>query len=238
MNATYSYDTQEASSLITNRIYYLLESKNWSVKTLSDQSNIPYETLKKLLSRKTENTSFHNIMKIALAFKCNLDYLVEPLEHTCDILFSPTSVQTCFRHDLRENECIIPLFDSSNTIDIYSQADTLNISQYPDYIKNVAKFGIAISSYCYHPLYHPDEILLVGQNRFPYSGETCVFLHKRQIYIRTLHKTGYSIILKSINGVGSDIEIHDFSEWMLIGYIAGIHTFEISQTTMDFRAIS
>ena len=79
MNAAYAYDTQKASYTITNRIHYLLESKHWSVKTLSDESNIPYETLKKLLYRKTENTSFHNIMKIALAFNCNLNYFVEPL---------------------------------------------------------------------------------------------------------------------------------------------------------------
>ena len=94
MNAAYAYNNQEAALLITNRIYYLLEQNQWSVKTLSDKSNIPYETLKKLLSRKTENTSFHNIMKIALAFKCNLDYLVEPLENDNQISLFQTDTQT------------------------------------------------------------------------------------------------------------------------------------------------
>ena len=58
MNAAYAYNNQEAAFLITNRIYYLLEQNHWSVKTLSDKSNIPYETLKKLLSHKTENTGY------------------------------------------------------------------------------------------------------------------------------------------------------------------------------------
>ena len=104
MNATYSYDIREASSLIINRIYCLLESKHWSVKTLADQSNIPYETLKKLLSGKTENTSFHNIIKIALAFECDLDYLVEPFENNCDISFSQNVTPTCSRHNISKVE--------------------------------------------------------------------------------------------------------------------------------------
>ena len=82
MNSAYLYDTRKAAYVITNRIYYLLETRHWSVKTLSDESNIPYETLKKLLTRKIENTSFHNIMKIALAFNCNLNELLVMPENT------------------------------------------------------------------------------------------------------------------------------------------------------------
>ena len=223
MNATYSYDIEEASSLITNRIYYLLESKNWSVKTLSDQSNIPYETLKKLLSRKTENTSFHNIIKIALAFKCSLDYLVEPLENDRDICFSQIAVPTCSCRNLPKSEFTIPLFDPANASEMNSQSNTLNISKYPDYVKQAAEFGITVSSYCYHPIYHPDEVLLVSQKRFPHHGETCVFLHKGMIYIRIFYKNNYSVILKSVNSVGPDIEIYDFSEWAFVGYVVAVH---------------
>ena len=223
MNATYSYDTQEASSLITNRIYCLLESNQWSVKTLSDHSNIPYETLKKLLSRKTENTSFHNIMKIALAFKCNLDYLVEPLEIDTEISLFQTDVKIHTCQNLAKSEFIIPLFDPANASDANAPINTLNISKYPDYIKQTAEFGIIISSYCYHPIYHPDEVLLISQKRLPHFGETCLFLHKGMIYIRTFYKTRYSILLKAINGIGPDIEIYDFSEWFLIGYVTCVH---------------
>lgn len=223
MNATYSYDTQEAASLITNRIHCLLDSNHWSVKTLSDQSNIPYETLKKLLSRKTENTSFHNIMKIALAFKCNLDYLVEPLENDNQISLFQTDTQTCACPAFPKSEFIIPLFDPANTSDTKSQINTLNISKYPDYIKQAAEFGITVSTYCYHPIYRPDEVLLISQKRLPQLGETCVFLHKGMVYIRVFYKTEHSILLKSVNGIGPDIEIYDFSEWSLIGYVAGVH---------------
>ena len=92
MNAAYAYNNQEAAFLITNRIYYLLEQNQWSVKTLSDKSNIPYETLKKLLSHKIENTSFHNIMKIALAFNCNLNYFIEPFHNNTVRQTAPTKV--------------------------------------------------------------------------------------------------------------------------------------------------
>lgn len=223
MNISYSYNTQEASSLIIDRIYCLLESNHWSVKTLSDQSNIPYETLKKLLSRKTEHTSFHNIMKIALAFKCNLDYLVEPLENDDEFSLFQIDTQNRICRSFIKEEFIIPLFDPTNISEINSQTDTLNISKYPDYIKQSAEFGITISSYCYHPLYQPDEVLLISQKRFPHFGETCVFLHKGLLYIRTFYKNGYSIFLRSVNGIGPDIEIYDFSEWAFVGYVTGIH---------------
>lgn len=61
---------------VINRIYYLMNKRGWSIKTLSERSNIPYDTLKKLLSKKITNTSMHNILKIASAFHCRVDFLL------------------------------------------------------------------------------------------------------------------------------------------------------------------
>lgn len=228
MNTAYGYDTREASSIITNRIYYLLELNHWSIKTLSDESNIPYETLKKLLSKKTENTSFHNIMKIALAFKCNLNDLVMPLEEkttdsnyfyevgdsfdVCTPLRKSANIPLLSPHDL---------YDDKNTKCNYVK-DTLDASSFPIDIKYDIEFGLQISSLSYHPVYKKNDILLVSRRRIPQVGETGIFLHHNQIYIRVFSRSRNDIILKSVNGIGPDIKIYDFSEWSILGCVVGI----------------
>lgn len=215
MNAAYAYNTQESAFLITNRIYSLLEQNHWSVKTLSDKSNIPYETLKKLLSRKTENTSFHNIIKIALAFNCNLNYFVDPLEH-------PQLQQTANRK--------IPLYypESSaicKTKYSFSPSilETSDISFYPEYIQNQIHYGIVISTYAYHPIYTVNDVLLINCSRTPLPGETGIFLHGKKLHIRIFSPTFNAMVLEPVHGIGPDIIIRDFTEWKTLGYVVGVH---------------
>ena len=217
MNAAYAYNTHEAAFLITNRIYYLLEQNQWSVKTLSDKSNIPYETLKKLLSRKTENTSFHNIIKIALAFNCNLNYFVDPMEN---VPF-PQTVNTR-----------IPLYYPKSTAEYktkrsfdLSRQETVDISGYPKHMQNQIHYGIVISTYAYHPVYTVHDALLVNYSRPPLPGETGIFLHGNKLHIRIFSHSFNSVILEPVNGIGPDIMIRDFTEWKVLGYVVGVHKF-------------
>lgn len=225
MNAAYAYNNQETAFLITNRIYYLLEQKHWSVKTLSDKSNIPYETLKKLLSRKTENTSFHNIMKIALAFNCNLNYFVDPLEN----------------NDIRQTtNKTIPIYYPKSSADLetnYSDCqslqDSLDISSYPEYIQNQIHYGIAISTYSYHPIYTYGDALLISYSRAPLPGEIGIFLHKNNLHIRTFSPTLESVILEPVNGIGPEIIVCDFTDWKILGYVVGVHKISLYPTLPD-----
>lgn len=214
MNAAYAYNTQETAFLVTNRIYYLLEQNHWSVKTLSDKSNIPYETLKKLLSRKTENTSFHNIIKIALAFNCNLNYLVDPVESTP---LPPTA------------NTKIPLYypDSSAKCNLNfslrpSTQETADVSSYPEWLQGQIHYGIVISTYSYHPVYSVNDVLLVNSSRAPLPGEIGIFTHGKHLYIRTFSPSFSAVILKAVNGIGPDIIIQDFTEWKILGYVVGV----------------
>ena len=229
MNAAYVYDTHEAASIVANRIYYLLESRHWSVKTLSDESNIPYETLKKLLSRKIEHTSFHNIMKIALALNCNLDYLLEPLQQKkINPLYSDRLTACSNMYDVPRENITIPLYYPSKTSakdssKVSSKKDFLDIASYSYEIRDTAEYGIVISSYYYHPIYHERDVLLISRKRPPNLGETGIFLHHGNLYVRILFKNSNSVILKSVNGIGPDIQIFDFSEWNILGYVVGVH---------------
>ena len=217
MNAAYAYNNQEAAFLITNRIYYLLEQNQWSVKTLSDKSNIPYETLKKLLSRKTENTSFHNIMKIALAFNCNLNYFVEPLGTPDNHPYNNSSLKVSLYYP-KSSAAYNPVSPPCLSIQ-----DTLDISSYPKYMQDQIHYGIVISTYSYHPVYTANDVLLINCNRTPIPGETGIFSYGGNLYIRIFYATCNTVVLKPVNGVGHDIIIHDFSQWKMLGHVIGVH---------------
>lgn len=248
MNALYAYNPEESSAIVINRIYYLLELNHWSVKTLSDKSNIPYETLKKLLARKIENTSIHNIIKIASAFHCNIDDLVgfygnfpEFPQSISSNIPSSGRIHTRFLwkyfneidHSLTDcktssNNACIPLIDPvSNSLTTAlsdtSKLDILDISSYPKEIIQEVDYGIIISSHCYHPVYYNKDILLVSRKRLPLPEENTILLHHGEIYIRSLLQLREYIILKPINGIGSDIYIRDFSDWTIWGYVVGVH---------------
>lgn len=228
MNAAYVYNSHEAASVITNRIFYFLEQNHWSVKTLSDESNIPYETLKKLLSKKTENTSFHNIMKIALAFQCDLKDLVEPAVSPQTGCAYPGEIQHSFTSCGVLQRTLVPLLSPISLLDADRQEnlpfqDTFDASSYPEDIRKDIAYGIRISSYCYHPVYQEKDILLISRKRPPYPGEIGIFMHHRKLYIRIFTRERSRIVLESLTGLGSDIFIYDFSEWDILGYVIGVH---------------
>ncbi len=52
-----------------------LALRSWSLKTLADRADLPYETVKKLLNRKIARPSFICIWQIANAFGCSMDSL-------------------------------------------------------------------------------------------------------------------------------------------------------------------
>lgn len=73
------YDTEtdnpDLAEVLMSRISSQLSAHNWSLKILSDNSGVPYETIKKIASGKISNPSLKSILKISLAFGCTIDYL-------------------------------------------------------------------------------------------------------------------------------------------------------------------
>lgn len=61
-------------TLIAN-ICAQLSSHNWSLKMLADYSELPYESIKKLINHKISRPSFYSIWKISSAFGCSIDRL-------------------------------------------------------------------------------------------------------------------------------------------------------------------
>ena len=68
-------DSPDLAEIIMSRISSQLSTHNWSLKILSDNSGVPYETIKKIANGKISTPSLTSILKICLAFGCTLDYL-------------------------------------------------------------------------------------------------------------------------------------------------------------------
>ena len=68
------YYSQVTDQLIEN-IGYQMIRRNWSMKTLADKADLPYETVKHLMAGKIGRPSFISILKIANALECSLDDL-------------------------------------------------------------------------------------------------------------------------------------------------------------------
>ena len=68
-------EKEDFSKIVQARISTQLSKHNWSLKILSDRSSVPYETIKKIANGKIGNPSLRNILRIAEAFGCTIDYL-------------------------------------------------------------------------------------------------------------------------------------------------------------------
>lgn len=68
-------ETENLTDTIITNICAELSRRNWSMKMLSDKADLPYESVKKLLSRKIHKPSFASIWQIANALGCSVDKL-------------------------------------------------------------------------------------------------------------------------------------------------------------------
>lgn len=66
---------QELTDTLIDNICSQLSQRNWSLRTLADRADLPYETVKKLINRKIQRPSFFSIWQIANALGCSLDKL-------------------------------------------------------------------------------------------------------------------------------------------------------------------
>lgn len=79
MNTTLNPEKEALDKLaatLADRILEQLCRHGWTMKTLSEKSGLPYETLKKIMARKIHNPSLRSVCLIADALECSIDELV------------------------------------------------------------------------------------------------------------------------------------------------------------------
>lgn len=57
-----------------NRLMY---EKSWSIKQLSEEADLPYESVKKIIGGKVNNPTIYSLIKICKALDCSIDFIIE-----------------------------------------------------------------------------------------------------------------------------------------------------------------
>ncbi|MGL5259764.1 MAG: helix-turn-helix domain-containing protein [Lachnospiraceae bacterium] len=225
--------------ILVERIYFLLEKRKWTLKYLSDESNIPYETLKKITSKKIENPSMNTIYRISIALECSIDYLLG----ISSINYSDLSFLSSYSRNaltyleklyISSNHCtpkptrdLIPLYIQSLSKEDkksmpFSCVDLFDVSMYREQFKDALSGALRITGSIYHPLFFHNDILLIGNDRTPAYGEVAIFIHNSKLYIRR-YLPGKKIVLEAINGIAQSIVLDSIHDWLIFGYLLGVH---------------
>ena len=70
------FDLLQYTNTVVETINQILNERNWTLKKLSDVSNISYDTLKKLMSGHTGCPTTYNLIKLSQALGVSIDYLL------------------------------------------------------------------------------------------------------------------------------------------------------------------
>ena len=239
--------TLSASELTRNlidKIYVHLEQKGWNLTRLSIESGVPYDTIKKYLSYKIDNPHFYNILKICYALDMNLGELMDqipPSRESATILsgseYSHTKHIIEYITQLEESLAICSTYTQKDYIPILRplgirHQDSLSLDSYSQKVLDVGPYrarygnklvcGIEITTNTYHPVYMEHDIILIGKDRPPVYGETGVFIHDGQLFLRR-YLPGNPIRLEPLNELGPTIELTSLEGWFIFGYVLSVY---------------
>lgn len=234
----------EITKELIDTIYVRMEHKGWNLTRLSIESGVPYDSLKKYLSYKIDNPHYYNVVKICYALDMELgDFLsaqnkknissnqlpYSPFSHTRHLVEYVTRLEesiaacsTCTKKDY------IPLLrplgirqTDSLSLDSFSQK-VLEVGSYRNRYGKKLSCAIEITTNTYHPVYMEHDIILIGKDRPPAYGETGVFIHDGQLFLRR-YLPGKTICLEPLNGLGSIIELDSLEGWFIFGYVLSVY---------------
>lgn len=189
-------------NIMVENINRLLYQKNWSIRQLADEAELPYESVKKLVGGKVNNPTIYTISKVCDALNCSIDYLLgRSVINTID---KKSLTPTGYVQDGM-------VFDSIST-------NIVNISAYKKDFGDIVLCGIKIVGRNLSPTYLDNDILLIGKDRFPESGETGIFLIGNKVYIRK-YIPGIRLELAPINGDKNSLFIDNIDDVHYFGRV-------------------
>lgn len=220
---------------LQDSLNFHLSQKGWTLKTLSDKSGVPYETLKKLANAKIDNPSLQSVIKVAQAFDCSIDSLfirestlfgklrllprrsLEFLEAITDFELALT-VRT-----KQSDQFLIPVVIPTGFMKDGMIYDSLYV-EYIDATRYFQQFGahlvcaLKITDTAFHPTYMKGDILLIARDQQPRYGTVGIFLHQNQLYIRKFIP-GSPPRLEAVNNSSPPIIMDNPDTWTLFGSV-------------------
>lgn len=228
-------EISQTKNIFLNNINNFLSKNNWTIKNLSDYSNIPYESTKKLVNGKVGNPTIYTVYKIADALGCSIDFLLG--RHNISGTSSRNLPLRAFAlleeiinfevqlslENQKNNSINIPVFvPTGKTEDgfLFDSITTESIDISKSYVdsQDTVMCGIKITSLCFAPTYLNKDILLVARDRYPCNDEIGIFLINGRCYIRK-YCSGKICTLESINGQDTPIVIKDIDDLHFFGRV-------------------
>lgn len=230
----------EITSMTVASICRETQKRGWSLMHLSEESGVPYDTVKKLVTYRIENPHLYNILRIAYALDMDLNTLLEHPKNSQDSLSSfETHSQRMVSYLTKLEESLsvcepyrcndyIPVFEPLGTrmvdslsLDSYSIM-TLPVDEYRKRFGSKLSCGIRISTNDYHPVYYAGDILLMGRDRAPVSGETGLFIRDNCLYLRKF-LSGSFITLAPVNKLGTPLYLDSLDGFFIFGYVLTVY---------------
>lgn len=216
-----------------------LRQKKLTLNALSIQADLSEDTLRSIIYGKSQDIKLSTIIKIADVFECSIDDMIDRpiyseeerstisrMRHLCE--HSKRSVQ--FILDLEEKTTLCKSTQGKDLINVYLPTgnmkdgmffdsfttEELDISEYPDSIKENTDFALKIMSNHFEPVYYLNDILLLSRKHLPEYGDITFYLDDEQrVYIRKYTKKG----LEPINHFGEIISSKQYNKFKSMGVI-------------------
>ncbi|MGN0152813.1 MAG: helix-turn-helix domain-containing protein [Lachnospiraceae bacterium] len=227
-----------------------LREQKLTLNSLALEADLSEDTLRSIIYGKSQDIKLSTMIKIADVLNCSLDDLVERSGYSSQeqnminrICHLPQRSRNIieFVLELEERSSlskstsgkdIIPVFiPTGNLRDgmFYdsSSLETLDISEYPQSLKNNTDFGIRIKSFNYEPIYYPNDILLISHRHLPEYNDTVLYIdNSGKIYIRIYSIHG----LVPVNDFGKIIPIKEKNNYKALGIVLRVvKEFDIEQ---------
>ena len=217
----------------------LLKQHKMTLNTLSIQADLSEDTLRSLIYSHAKDVKVSTVIKIAKVFNCSIDTLLGRSiysfheEHIIEQLrlLSGRSLrailalidlesQTTLRSSFTGKDFITVFLPTGNLIDgqFYdtSSFETLDISDYPNSLKNSVDFGFKILSENFLPLYDRNDILLLSRKQIPEQNDIALFLDREgRIFLRRYTHMG----LEALSRRGSLISPSKINQYSCIGIV-------------------
>ena len=210
----------ELKNELQDRINQQLSRKGWTLKTLSDRSGVPYETLKKLANAKIDNPSLQSVIKVAQAFDCSLDSLFAVESRLVSKLHS------LMTRTKKADQCLLPIVIPTGMMEDGMIYDSL-CTEYLDASPYFSQFGthlmcaMKITDNSFYPIYLEGDLLLLAKDRLPHYGTICVLIHANQLYIRRFVPGNPPKLISLLNS-DDCLLIDDPSAFTLLGCVLTI----------------
>lgn len=217
----------------------LLQEKKITLNALSLQADLSEDTLRSVVYGKSHDIKLSTVIKIANVLDCPIDDLVgrqyyseeEKEIHARMHRFSESSLRAMWyfskleedimlKHSEEGKDLIPVLCPLGNMKDgMYGGSHTvemLDISEYPEVLREDADFGLKILSNHFEPMYFLNDILICSCKRPPEYNDIVVYFDQSgKLYLRKYFETH----LEPLNGFGERIPSNRFNEFTAKGVV-------------------